>query len=397
MTTATLPWTKVHRLKLHGPRNRHASDPLAATPDDAWLQLTAIYAQRVKKETQLGPRVLFPRRFVTKFKPVRSCLAAVLAELERPERPQDLDVLKELVRAYVLEHIRTDSNDPTLLDRWGGWRHARALVDFWAGSKGLAFCLEVLTSPGQFSLEYERSEGFFDCELVAPNDDTWVLYDGVHNVTSPLWWALRVWVSSLPDDAFARELAAARPLLARWKGLGPHVLNIRCRVAFALSRDPSIAEAVKAELMQSALDESPDPLPFLYPALLDANSAVELITRVFGEGTPRRPLWLSFDIVDAYGTDAADILRRMIGHSAKQYERRELAALEFVERAASAKPSAKKAAKTAPKKTAKVTPAKKIAKATPAKKATKTAPKKTAKVTPAKKAAKTAPKKKPPK
>ncbi|MCY1056737.1 hypothetical protein [Nannocystis sp. SCPEA4] len=372
MTTTTLPWTKVHRLKLHGPRNRHASDPVAAATDDAWRQLTAVYAQRVKKETMIGPRVLFPKRFVTKLEPVRPRLAAVLAELERPERPQDLDVLKELVRAYVLEHVRTDNNNEALLDKWDGWSHARALVDFWAGSKGLAFCLEVLTSSGQFSLEYERSEGSFDCEFVAPNDDTWALHDGLNAVSFPLWWALRVWVSSQPDDVFARELTAARPLLARWKDHSPAVLNIRCRVAYALSRDPSIAEALKAELMQQETEGFGDPPMWLYPALADAKSTLELIDHVYPE-RPHKPLWMSFDIVDAYGSDAADILRRMVGLSAKQYETRERAALEFVERAASAKPSAK-----APANAAKAAPAKKPPKATP-KKTAKAAPKKSSK------------------
>ncbi|MDC0673650.1 hypothetical protein [Nannocystis radixulma] len=385
MTTTTLPWTKVHRLKLHGPRNRHASDPVAATADEAWRQLTAVYAQRVKKETMVGPRVFLPKRYATKFELVRPRLAAVLAELERPERPQDLDVLKELVRAYIIEHDRIEHADEALLDKWDGWSHARALIDFWAGSKGLAFCLEVLTSPGQFSVDYERTKTSLAHQFVPPNDDTWALHDGLNVVSFPLWWALRVWVSSQPDDVFARELAAARPLLSRWRDHNPAALNIRCRVAYALSRDPSIAEALKAELMQQETDGYGDPPMWLYPALADANSALELIAHVYPE-RPRKPLWMSFDIVDAYGNDAADILRRMIGLSAKQYETRERAALEFVERAASAKPSAK-----APAKATKAAPAKKTAKASPKKKPAKAAAKKTAKASPKK--TKAAPKK----
>jgi hypothetical protein len=378
----SLRWTRPHRLKLHGPRHRHPDDPVATTADDAWRELTGIHARRIKQETQIGARVLFPRRYFTKLKPVKPRLDAVLAELERPERPRDLDVLKELVRALVIWNDLTD-HDEHLLEKWDGWAHARALVDLWAGSRGLAFCLEVLSSPASFTTSGDFGDGTFDLTLEPPTDDDgWMLYGGLSKVSDPLWWAARLWVSSLPDDAFARERDAAKALLSRWSDGSDTSWHIRSRIAYVLSRDPSIAEALKAELLQH--EDPPgnrDYAVWLYPSLAGAESVLALMSHVYPQRV-RKAHNLSFDIVDAYDTSAASILQRMIGLSAKQYETRERAALEFVERAtSSATPTP---AKTAAKKTATTTAAKKTATKKPAVK--KTAAKKTA----AKKTAKTA-------
>lgn len=333
--TTDVRWTKPNRLKLHGPRHRHPNDPISATADDAWQQLTKLYATRIKQETQIGPRVLLPKRHVSSLEPVQQRLDAVLAELERDESPRDLDILKELVRALVIWNDLTHTNDDSVTDRWDGWSHARALVDFWAGSRGLAFCLEVLASPPQFSVRGEladpRTEFIFT--LAPPGDDGWALHGGLNKRSHPFWWAARLWVSSLSDDAFARERDAAKALLSRWNDGSPESWVIRCHIAYVLSRDPSIAEAVKAERQQPKTSAETDALVWLYPSLASAESVLALMTEAFPDRAAHAH-HLSFDIVDAYDIDAAPILRRMVGHNLKQYETHERAALALVERAA---------------------------------------------------------------
>ena len=402
--TTTLRWTKLNRLKLHGPRHRQPGDPMAATADEAWRQLTAIHADRIKQKTVVAPRVLLPNRYISKMKPVQQRLDAVLAELERDEPPRDLDVSKELVRALVIWDDLTD-NSESLADRWDGWSHARALVDFWAGSRGLAFCLEVLASPPQFSVSSDCDHPMTEYIniLEPPDDDGWELHSGLNKVCHPLWWAARVWVSSLSDDAFVRERDAVKVLLSQWNDGSSEGWCMCCRLAYVLSRDPSIAEAVKAQRQEPRTGAEVDALVRLYPSLANAESVMALLAEAFPDRV-RHAFNLSFDIVDAYDIAAAPILRRMLGHSAKQYETRERAALEFVERATStaaaapaatttkktAKVAAKKPAKVATKKPAKVA-TKKTAKAA-TKKPAKVATKKTAKVA-TKKTAKVATKK----
>jgi hypothetical protein len=358
--TTTLRWTKPNRLKVHGPRHRRPGDPVAATADEAWRQLTKIYAGRIKQETRIGPRVLMPKRYVTRVKSLQPRLDAVLAELERDEPPRDLDVPKELVRALVIWSELTHTNDESVTDRWDGWAHARALVDFWAGSRGLAFCLEVLASPPQFAVKGDWGDPMteFIYTLVRPDDDGWELHGGLSKVSHPLWWAARVWVSSLSDDAFARECEAARPLLSRWDDGTPEGWCIRCQIAYVLSRDPSIAEGVKAQRQEPRTGAETDALVWLYPSLANAESVLDLMTTAF-PGRVLNAHHLSFDIVEAYDTAAGPLLRRTIGHSLKQYETRARAALDFVERAASAATAAPaattttKPAKVAARKTAK--------------------------------------------
>ncbi len=361
MTTA-LRWTKPHRLKLHGPRHRHPADPVADTADDAWRRLTTIHAARIKQETQIDARTLLPKRYVAEQEPVQQRLDAVLAELERdelpsrpsgPELPRDLDVLKELVRALVIWHDLPE--DYSLADRWDGWSHARALVDFWAGSRGLTFCLEVLASPPMFSVRSEMNNKRTELllTLTPPGDDGWELHGGLIRTSHPLWWAARVWVSSLSDDAFARERDAAKVLLSRWDDGTPEGFCIRCQIGYVFSRDPSLAEAVKAQRQEPRTGAEVDALVWLYPSLASAESVLALMREAFPDRV-RHAHNMSFDIVDAYGTDAAPILRRMIGQSLKQYETRERAALDFIERAATAAPAAtSKPAKAASKKTTK--------------------------------------------
>jgi hypothetical protein len=90
--------------------------------------------------------------------------------------------------------------------------------------------------------------------------------------------------------------------------------------------------------------EGPNPsdaVVFLYPALPDAATVLALIDRVF------TPEWIagsgavSFDIVDAYGAEAAPILERIIasGKRAAWVTRRERAALKLALAGSAAKPS----------------------------------------------------------
>ncbi|PCC69277.1 hypothetical protein SAMN02745121_08900 [Nannocystis exedens] len=329
----TLTWTPATRRKLHGARNHlpddpETDDPETAPPYVAWEILATSWSIRTKEETQIGNRVLRPTAFRAEREPLRSRLAAVLEELERDDPPEDLDVIKELLRAFVLERTRTDNRRESLQT----WRVGRGsgLVDLWAGTKGLAFCLDVLTSPGQFTaLDTDDDSGGILFDLVEPIEgDTWELYTGADTVTDPFWWALRAWVSGLSEDAFARQLAEARPLLARLRDRSP---GVRARVAFALSRDPSIAEELKADLMREEVEGTGDAVVWLYPSLRDAKSVLEFIDAIFGTEPPWPALWLSFDVVEAYGAEAAELLRRTVGHRPADFEVDDRAALAFLE------------------------------------------------------------------
>ena len=349
--------SRTAREKIHGPRNRQPGDPTSRSPEDAWRYLVDVWSRRtITFDERASGSVRMPYRYSTRMPALIEPLATVLAELESTTVPTMWTVEKEHLRARVLlDEVRPGHRG--LIETRDEWELGRALIEVWAGAAGLAFCLDVLTHAPVF---VRASEGGEDDDYVmrmafVPPDEegqAFRLDAGVWNEVDPQWWALREWISQRSDDDFARDREVAVAALAARSGPDRWALNARCRIAFAFSRDPSLGHQVAAPLIARGIpavasnaEHGPNPVDavvFLYPSLPDASSVSALVDRVFRPDWNMPPGNLSFDVVDAYGADAAPLLERFLAvKRAPSLTKTERAALKLAQTPAKAPKGAK--------------------------------------------------------
>jgi hypothetical protein len=349
------------RKQIHGPRNRQPGDPIAGTADEAWQWLVSLWSRRpLKFDERASGMVRLPIRYRAGHKSLEKPLAAVLKELEQPARPTEFTAQTEHIRAYLIIREARAANETH--ERRGTWEYARRLIELWAGAGGLSLCLDILTHDPVIEAQSERVGYAIQTAFALPAEDPFRLDTGSFAEITPLWWALREWVSQRSDDDFARDREVAAALAAH-RGDDRHALNIRCRLAYAFSRDPSLAQEVAAPLLRDGFPKEPDdvegPNPadavvFLYPSLPDARAVLALIERVFRPEWIAAAIHLSFDIVDAYGAEAAPIFERIIasGKRSASATRHERAALKIAQAGGAVTPKAPAKPKATASKTA---------------------------------------------
>lgn len=300
MTPSKLKWTAATRKQVHYFRSTHKTDPDGAhalpAPEDAWSALRAIVtAGRVKSSGDL-----------------ESAVSRATREFSQ-EEPPAFDRAFELYRYAIVSGLCPTDR---AWEDFAAWAPERATLALW--SRGtMKHVLEALTEPAPFwratSSEWTPAASIPIVELrdtpandCVPPEPSYHPRDSFSIEARGLWAALKMWVDAQSDDEFARNNEVAHAVRRGLDKANPD----RGNVALAFARDPSHAREECARAWSSELDESAMAIPLILasPTVADAKGPLDYCASlVFGVLSP-----FAFDLVEAFGSDAAPALQSAI-------------------------------------------------------------------------------------
>lgn len=306
MNASTLEWTAATRKQVHCFRSTHKTDPDGAhallSPKDAWAVLRSCVANG--RATASASH--------------EGSLARWKRELSEPEPPA-FDPAFELYRyALVSGLCPTDR----AWEDFAAWAPERAMVSLWARGTTTQV-LEVLTKPAAFwratSSEWTPSASVPIVELrdtpandCIPPEPPYRPRDSFAIEAKGLWAALKIGVDALSPDEFERSNAAAHAFRRALDERDPD----RSNVALAFARDPSHAREEREREWSAELDESDVAVRLILasPTIADANTLVAYCATLDGGALSS----YAFDLVEAFGADAAPMLQSAIDRLEKR-------------------------------------------------------------------------------
>jgi hypothetical protein len=291
---------------LNGLRYTHKNDPASIDLGaDAWEQLVAwdVSCQAIPRFNKAE------RRYVAMVDSIWSSYASTKPPASSNH---DIETARSHMLIYELRAVGEKLWERDLL---------AVLVPFWASSFGVKFVLDLtrfmpsFASHGNYS-KLSESEIIFerDPSVARSSDGPGQVLLGYGN-RQAFWAALRRYLFSLDDEAFAAALADGaefRASLDDWES--SYRVQLLFDIAYAFSRDPSWAIGHVRDLVdpddsgwRRSLSCSPD---LLLPSIVDPALALAYIKHFPSWPDAHRYNFIQLlDIVESIGPDASRVLR----------------------------------------------------------------------------------------
>lgn len=330
LASMSIHWSYVNREKLHGWRNQlEDDDPSDTAPSlaQAWAYLREL------------PIPILEGTAAKELKRVALTLA-------KPNPPTKLDVGEEVLRACLLFNPRDEKV-------WDGWRTARMLVALWHEVGGFRFVLDVLA----VRRPYDGMVTWTSSSAAAGRLDETATIELNHadpkeapapfqSEILPLWWALRLRVAVMSEEELARAVTAARgviptklPTTVEEEFTNPW--NYWVLVVFTLSRS-TVFTGPEIDRMLATVGDMEVPLaPVMAVAAPDLGRTAKVIA-LANKNARFFPAGYMWDLVEAFGGDAADVVEAVLERSregtAKVYLKDLITVAKFARTLASGRP-----------------------------------------------------------
>ena len=284
-------WKPTQRAALAGSRRPHPHDPAPPprTRDEGWARLLEVeraedaLCQPVKLQNESAEAL---------YEPIRASYA-------RGEPPIGLTPEVERLRADLLH------THPVQREVDAAWQ---ALLPFWIGTEGLGFVLDVCSASEPWSY---MTSGLTRILIGPPQArDTrghgWGRAGGTHFLKE-----LRRLLFALPEPEFLEARDEGGAWLSRRSADGEAHERVRERVAiaYALARDPTLAEEITREVLDGRTHVS-DP-GHLLASITDLSLARAFVDR-YAMSLDTHGALVALDVVETFGCDAAGLMQKIL-------------------------------------------------------------------------------------
>jgi hypothetical protein len=310
-----MKWTKANRAKLHSFRTAQKCDP-TPLPEDLWRACCG-YVELLK----IGGAEPFART-----------ATEVVDEMHSDQPPATLEPSRELYRHALVSINMSDA--PV---KWDEWQAARVLVVWWAQKAGAEFVVDLLFQEAVMEVKSTMSgtvAAFGEPGFNQLFPDSIRRMDGTlpafpHDY--PIWWALRLHIDDMSEERSASLSRHVQTYFDQELPLNSDSTDWRQRssLCFAMARDKALI-AAQVQRMQAAYtgENAWAGLDLLYPAV----PSVELARSLVSDKFPRGVGSMAWDIAEAFGSDAKELLQTIIDKSKKEPKslKHEMGALKLV-------------------------------------------------------------------